>query len=247
MQARKTWDYFQEGFSRNADVRTKVCLWSNEEWDVEGSVCDLRIPHSPPILRRPCLQLDQNKLTCYVPLSELQSAELDRPTPGGDSCRARLTLRNWTKLTGTLSGHLDGQCEFGRISIPWTAMKTISLNSVHAGENDSLAIHAKGELTLQDGSRRPFNSWAPVLGDVMLDVLLTETGRGPQVFPLSDTNHLEVLGQDKNGFFWQFYIRSSSRNDKITDTFIGLTYILISTEQGILRIPAEEIRSIVWG
>src|SRR5262249_17452488 len=156
----------------------------------------------------PCLRFDQKKITCYMPLIELQSAEMDRALVGDNSCRARLALRNGMKVAGTLAGQLGGRCEFGRISIPWTAVKTLSVTFVHRREDASLAIPSKGELALQDGSRLRFTSWAPVLGDVILDVLLTEGARGPRMLPLAESGTLELAGQDRNEFFWRFFIHS---------------------------------------
>jgi hypothetical protein len=108
-------------------------------------------------------------------------------------------------------------------------------------------IKRNGHLILQDGTRIPFTSWAPVVGDIVADVMLVESGSGPQLLPLSAANTLEIIGQDKEAFFWQYLVRLNPPVEKRGEFYVALTYVLLCSDQGILRIAAEDVRSISCG
>ena len=246
-RVREVGDFFKAEAARAPRQSAGVVLWSGEEWTVADPVCDLRFPGAPPLRAVPAVALGQHECTDYVPFVDVASGEMVQLASDKDACRAKLLLRNGRRVDGELRGAIRGRCDLGKIAIPWGAVKAVSVSQVAARPPVPLVIAARGVLLLDDGGRHPFESWAPVLGGIMTDMLLAESGSGPALLPLAESGALAVLGRDRSVFFWEYAVRVDPPPRSGGTHYIGLSHILLRGDDGIILVPAALVASISWG
>lgn len=230
------------GTLRSGETSLKLTLHSDETWTIRQPVDDVDLVDLPQLINTPWLHLETTTGGVLVPFAALKSISLTPVSQEKEKARARLVLQDGTELTGVVRGRVSGNSELGRLEAPWRALKEVELISRDgAAPAEALPLAGKGVALLNDGTRLEFTSWAPVIGDVVSDVLLAESGTGPEIVPLANVNSVEFVGSDSKAFFYQHAVTLTASGQTSARRNVALTCVLVQLANGCVVCLAPTV------
>ena len=236
------------GTLRPGDLELKLSLaQAGDAWTIRQPVGGINLPDLPPLTRTAWLHLQTTTGGVLVPFAAMKSMTLAPISQEKDKVRARLTLPDGTELAGVVQGRLGGVSEYGLLEVPWRALKEVEV--FRPGETAAavpLPLAGKGVASLADGTHLDFTAWAPVVGDVVSDVLLAEAGTGPEIVSLASVSAMEFVGSDNKAFFYQHAVALTTTGQaEPARRNVALTSVLLQQANGcILCLAPGTLRGL---
>ncbi len=231
------------GSLKPGETTLKITLHAGDAWEVTHPEDGAELPELPEMVRLPWLHLEMPDGHLLVPFSALKTAALAPHGQLKDRALAQIILQDGTEVRGAVRGHFGGVIEFGRIEVGWRSIKTIELGrSAQAGPADALPLAARTVAVMQNGDSREFTSWGALVGDVVTDVLLAESGTGPEMLPLPKAGSVEFIGRDPRAFFYQQAVALGE-----TRRYVAVTGVVLQQSNGCLlfQSPAA-LQRLTW-
>lgn len=225
------------------ETALKITLHAGDAWEVTHPADGAELPELPEMVRLPWLHVEVPDGHLLVPFSALKTATLAPHGQLKDRALAQIVLQDGSEVRGTVRGHLGGTIEFGRIEVEWRSIKSIEMGrSAQAGPADALPLAARTVATMQHGGTWEFTSWGAVVGDVVTDVLLAESGTGPEMLPLPKAGSVEFIGRDLRAFIFQQAVALGE-----TRRYVALTTVVLQQSNGcLLFLSPGVIQSLTW-
>lgn len=225
------------------ETTLKITLHAGDAWEVTHPEDGAELPELPEMVRLPWLHVEVPDGHLLVPFSALKAITLVPHGQLKDRALAQIVLQDGTEVRGTVWGHLGGVIEFGRVEVEWRAIKSVELSkSTGAGPADALPLAARTVAVMQNGGSREFVSWGALVGDVVTDVLLAESGTGPELLPLPKAGSVEFIDRDPRAFFYQQAVAIGEIR-----RYVALTGVVLQHSNGcLLFLSPDALQNLTW-
>lgn len=219
--------------ARAGRTTVKITLHNSEEWIVREPRASVALTGIPNIDELGWLHVRGEGIELLAPISAVASMTLEPISSSKDKAKASITARDGATFSGLVEGTLWGVHEIGSMTIPW---RTIARLEIAAGEGvsgpDPLPLKGNISVVIDDEAAQSYTSWATVVGDVISDVLLVESGTGPATVALKAGDGFDLVSTDRNAFFFANIVATRDPTGTETRHNVGLHSLLLQRTNG---------------